>query len=198
MSRSIGVIVLAAGEGSRFREVAGADKDKLLADCTGRDGAVRSVIEQVLVNLPASLDKRVLVTTEARPQAMRMAQAYGCDIVSIESTGMGDSIAAGVAACPEADGWLIVLGDMPFILPSSIERVVAAIVEDAVSVPTLSGDYGHPVGFGRSFGAGLMALSGDRGARPLFAQGRVIEVAVDDPGVLWDIDVPDALVFPPS
>ncbi|MBP3997453.1 nucleotidyltransferase family protein [Pseudomonas koreensis] len=198
MSRSIGVIVLAAGEGSRFREVAGADKDKLLADCTGRDGAVRSVIEQVLVNLPASLDQRVLVTTEARPQAMRMAQAYGCDIVSIESTGMGDSIAAGVAACPEADGWLIVLGDMPFILPSSIERVVAAMAEDAVSVPTLNGDYGHPVGFGRSYGAGLMALSGDRGARPLFAQGRVIEVAVDDPGVVWDIDVPDALVFPPS
>ncbi|SCZ19157.1 MULTISPECIES: nucleotidyltransferase family protein [Pseudomonas] len=195
MSRSIGVIVLAAGEGSRFREVAGVDKDKLLADCTGRDGAVRSVIEQVLVNLPASLDQRVLVTTEARPQAMRMAQAYGCDIVSIESTGMGDSIAAGVAACPEADGWLIVLGDMPFILPSSIERVVAAMAEDAVSVPTLNGDYGHPVGFGRSYGAGLMALSGDRGARPLFAQGRVIEVAVDDPGVLWDVDVPDALVF---
>ncbi|AXJ06341.1 molybdopterin-guanine dinucleotide biosynthesis protein MobA [Pseudomonas fluorescens] len=198
MSRTIGVIVLAAGEGSRFREVAGADKDKLLADCTGRDGAVRSVIEQVLVNLPASLEKRVLVTTEARPQAMRMAQAYGCDIVLIESTGMGDSIAAGVAACPDADGWLIVLGDMPFILPSSIERIVAAIAEDAVSVPTLNSDYGHPVGFGRSFAAGLMALSGDRGARPLFAQGRVVEVAVDDPGVLWDIDVPDALVFPPS
>ncbi|WP_409317041.1 nucleotidyltransferase family protein [Pseudomonas sp. KCJK9016] len=196
MSRSIGVIVLAAGEGSRFREVAGADKDKLLADCAGRDGAVRSVIEQVLVNLPTSLDKRVLVTTEARPQAMRMAQAYGCDIVSIEPAGMGDSIAAGVAACPDADGWLIVLGDMPFILPSSIEQVVAAIAEDVVSVPVQGGEFGHPVGFGRSFGHGLMALSGDRGARPLFKQGRVVEVAVDDPGVLWDIDVPQALVFP--
>ncbi|EUB83108.1 nucleotidyltransferase family protein [Pseudomonas sp. GM30] len=198
MSRSIAVIVLAAGEGSRFREVAGADKDKLLADCTGRDGAVRSVIEQVLLNLPAGLDKRVLVTTEARPQAMRMAQAYGCDVVSIESSGMGDSIAAGVAACPEADGWLIVLGDMPFILPSSIERVAAAISEDAVSVPVQEGEFGHPVGFGRSFGTALQALSGDRGARPLFKQGRVIEVAVDDPGVLWDIDVPEALVFTQS
>lgn len=141
MSRSIAVIVLAAGEGSRFRQVAGADKDKLLADCTGRDGAVRSVIEQVLLNLPGSLDRRVLVTTEARPQAMRMAQAYGCDVVSIESTGMGDSIAAGVAACPDADGWLIVLGDMPFILPSSIERVVAAITDDAVSVPVQEGGW---------------------------------------------------------
>jgi len=198
MSRSIAVIVLAAGEGSRFRQVAGADKDKLLADCTGRDGAVRSVIEQVLLNLPVSLDKRVLVTTEARPQVMRMAQAYGCDVVSIGSSGMGDSIAAGVAACPEADGWLIVLGDMPFILPSSIERVVAAIADDAVSVPVQEGEFGHPVGFGRTFGAGLQALSGDRGARPLFKQGRVVEVAVDDPGVLWDIDVPEALVFTSS
>ncbi|WP_095125204.1 nucleotidyltransferase family protein [Pseudomonas sp. Irchel s3a12] len=198
MSRSIAVIVLAAGEGSRFRQEAGADKDKLLADCTGRDGAVRSVIEQVLLNLPGSLDRRVLVTTEARPQAMRMAQAYGCDVVSIESTGMGDSIAAGVAACPDADGWLIVLGDMPFILPSSIGLVVASIADDAVSVPVQEGEFGHPVGFGRSFGAGLQALSGDRGARPLFKQGRVVEVAVDDPGVLWDIDVPEALVFTSS
>jgi molybdenum cofactor cytidylyltransferase len=198
MSRSIGVIVLAAGEGSRFRQVAGADKDKLLADCTGRDGTLRSVIEQTLVNLPAALDKRVLVTTEARPQAMRMAQAYGCDIVPIESTGMGDSIAAGVAACADADGWLIVLGDMPFILPSTIERIVAAMADDAVSVPVQNGEFGHPVGFGRSFGAGLMALTGDRGAKPLFKQGRVVEVAVDDPGVLWDIDVPESLVFPQS
>jgi molybdenum cofactor cytidylyltransferase len=196
MSRSIGVIVLAAGEGSRFRQVAGADKDKLLADCSGRDGTLRSVIEQTLANLPAALDRRVLVTTEARPQAMRMAQAYGCDIVPIESTGMGDSIAAGVAACADADGWLIVLGDMPFILPSTIERIVAPMADDAVSVPVQNGEFGHPVGFGRSFGAGLMALTGDRGARPLFKQGRVVEVEVDDPGVLWDIDVPESLVFP--
>jgi molybdenum cofactor cytidylyltransferase len=195
MSESIGVIVLAAGQGSRFRQVAGDDKDKLLADCTGRDGAVHSMIEHVLVNLPASLGKRVLVTTQDRPQVMRMAQAYGVEIVVVESTGMGDSIAAGVSACPELGGWLIMLGDMPFILPSSIERVAAQIADDCVSVPVQAGEYGHPVGFGRSFGPGLMALSGDHGAKPLFAQGRVVEVAVDDPGVLWDVDVPEKLVF---
>jgi molybdenum cofactor cytidylyltransferase len=195
MSEPIGVIVLAAGQGSRFREVAGAGKDKLLADCTGRDAAVHSVIEQVLVNLPASLVKRVLVTTADRPQVIRMAQAYGCEIVLVESTGMGDSIAAGVAACQQLGGWLIVLGDMPFVLPSSIERVVAGITDDAVCVPVQDGAYGHPVGFGRSFGPGLMALSGDHGAKPLFAQARMVEVAVDDPGVLWDVDVPEALTF---
>lgn len=195
MSQSIGVIILAAGSGSRFRQVAGPDKDKLLADCTGRDGAVRSVIEQVLVNLPASLEKRVLVTSPERPQAIRMAQAYGCDSVELDSPGLGDSIAAGVQACPDLDGWLVLLGDMPFILPSSIEQVVAAIREDGISVPVLAGEYGHPVGFGRGFGAKLMALTGDRGAKVLFAGAQVVEVPVDDPGVVWDVDVPEALTF---
>ncbi|ALI09029.1 MULTISPECIES: NTP transferase domain-containing protein [Pseudomonas] len=195
MSESIGVIILAAGTGSRFRQIAGPDKDKLLADCTGRDGAVRSVIEQVLVNLPASLEKRVLVTRKDRPQAIRMAQAYGCDFVELDSPGLGDSIAAGVQACPGLDGWLMVLGDMPFILPSSIEQVVAAIRADGISVPVLAGEYGHPVGFGRGFGPKLMALTGDRGAKVLFAGAQVVEVPVDDPGVTWDVDVPEALAF---
>ncbi|EJN16634.1 putative MobA-like protein [Pseudomonas sp. GM78] len=195
MSQSIGVIVLAAGQGSRFRQVAGDDKDKLLADCMGRDGAVRSVIEHVLVNLPPTLDKRFLVTTADRPQVIRMAKAYGYEIVLIESTGMGDSIAAGVAASAQLDGWLMVLGDMPFILPSSIEHVVAQMADDCISVPVQEGEYGHPVGFGRRFGPGLMVLSGDRGAKALFARGRVVEVRVDDPGVLWDVDVPEKLNF---
>ncbi|ANI59044.1 MULTISPECIES: nucleotidyltransferase family protein [Pseudomonas] len=196
MSDSIGVIVLAAGQGSRFRQVAGDDKDKLLVDCTARDGiTVHSMIEQVLVNLPATLEKRVLVTTADRPQVIRMAQAYGCEIVRIETTGLGDSIAAGVAACSHLGGWLIMLGDMPFILPSSIEQVVAAIADDTISVPVHEGQYGHPVGFGRSFGPGLMALTGDQGAKSLFAQARVVEVAVEDPGVLWDVDIPERLVF---
>ena len=195
MNQPIGVIVLAAGRGSRFRQVAGNEKDKLLADCSGRDGAVRSVIEQVLVNLPVGLGKRVVVTTEDRPQVNRMAQAYGCEIVLIESTGMGDSIATGVAACSQLEGWLMVLGDMPFIRPSSIEQVVAQMADNCISVPVQDGAYGHPVGFGRHFAPGLMALSGDCGAKSLFAQGQIVEVAVDDPGVLWDVDVPQKLVF---
>ena len=198
MTEPIGVIVLAAGQGSRFRQVAGADRDKLLADCTGRDGAVRSVIEQVLVSVPTTLAKRVLVTTEDRPQVARMAQAYGFEIVLIESTGMGDSIAAGVAACSQLGGWLIVLGDMPFILPSTVEQILAGISDDGISVPVMNGEFGHPVGFGRTFGPGLMALSGDRGAKPLFASARIVEVPVDDPGVLWDVDVPESLIFKPA
>ncbi|MCU1747976.1 NTP transferase domain-containing protein [Pseudomonas sp. 6D_7.1_Bac1] len=192
---SVGAIILAAGQGSRYRQVAGVDQDKLLAMCKGRDGIVRPVIEQVLCNLPTGVEARLLVTTPDRPEVVRLAQTYGCQVLLLASAGMGDSIAAAVAACPALDGWLVVLGDMPFILPSSIERIVEGIQADTVSVPLQDGEFGHPVGFGRSFGAALMALSGDRGAKPLFASANVIEVVVDDPGVLWDVDVPEALVF---
>lgn len=195
MKASVCAVVLAAGRGSRYRQVAGADQDKLLALCEGRDGVVRPVIEQVLLNLPAGLEERLLVTTADRPEVVRLAQVYGCKVLLLESAGMGDSIAAAVAASPDSSGWLVVLGDMPFILSSSIEQVVEGIEDNAVSVPVYGAEYGHPVGLGCSFGSALMRLSGDRGAKPLFASAKVLEVPVDDSGVLWDVDVPAALVF---
>jgi molybdenum cofactor cytidylyltransferase len=195
LTGSITAIVLAAGQGSRFRAEAGADQDKLLAPCVGRDGVTRPVIEQVLLNLPPQVEKRWLVTSPDRAEVIRLAALHGCEVLLLRSAGMGDSISAAVAAGGASAGWLVVLGDMPFILPSSIERVVAGLEADGISVPVHAGEYGHPVGFGRSFGEALMGLSGDRGAKPLFAHAAVREVQVDDPGVLWDVDVPQLLSF---
>ena len=191
----VAAIVLAAGQGNRFRAEAG--QDKLLADCVGLDGVTRPVIEQVLLNLPKRIVRRWVVTLPERHEVIRLAEAYGCEVLLLASAGMGDSLAAAVAASGSADGWLVVLGDMPFIQPSSIERVIDGVKVDGISVPVQAGQYGHPVAFGRALGPGLMALSGDRGARSLFAGAAVHEVVVDDPGVLWDVDVPQALSFKP-
>ena len=191
----IAVIILAAGQGSRFRAEAGADQDKLLAPCVGRDGITRPVIEQVLVNLPPVATRRWLVTSSDRTEVIRLAKVHGCEVLLLRSPGMGDSIAAAVAASGPSAGWLVVLGDMPFILPASIEQVMAGLEEDGISAPVHAGQYGHPVGFGRSFGPALIALTGDRGAKPLFAKASVQEVVVDDPGVLWDVDVPALLNY---
>lgn len=194
---TVTAIVLAAGQGSRFRAEAGADQDKLLADCVGRDGVTRPVIEQVLMNLPERVVKRWLVTSPERTQVIRLAKTYGCEVLLLESAGMGDSLAAAVAASGSADGWLVVLGDMPFIQTASIELVIDGLEEGGISVPVQEGQYGHPVAFNRTSGPGLMALTGDRGAKPLFAQAMVREVSVDDPGVLWDVDLPQSLSFTP-
>lgn len=192
---TVTAIVLAAGQGSRFRAEAGADQDKLLADCVGLDGVVRPVIEQVLVNLPERVVRRWVVTSPDRADVIRLAEAFGCDVLLLRSAGMGDSIAAAVAASGPADGWLVLLGDMPFIRSSSIERVIDGLEAGGISVPLQDGRYGHPVAFGQALGPGLMALTGDRGPKPLFAQATVREVPVDDPGVLWDVDVPALLRY---
>ena len=192
---TVTAIVLAAGQGSRFRAEAG--QDKLLADCVGLDGVTRPVIEQVLLSLPTRIERRWVVTLPERHEVIRLARAYGCEVLLLASAGMGDSLAAAVAASGSADGWLVVLGDMPFIRSSSIERVSDGVKADGISVPVQAGQYGHPVAFGRAFGPGLMALRGDRGAKSLFTRAAVHEVVVDDPGVLWDVDVPQALTFAP-
>ena len=137
--------------------------------------------------------ERWVVTSPDRHEVIRLAEACGCKVLLLRSAGMGDSIAAAVAASAAADGWLVVLGDMPFIQSSTIERVIDAL-ED-INVPLHAGQYGHPVAFAHAFGPALMALSGDRGAKPLFAEAQLREVWVDDPGVLWDVDVPERLDF---
>jgi molybdenum cofactor cytidylyltransferase len=195
MSETVCAIVLAAGQGSRYREVAGAHRNKLLAQCTGRDGIERCVLEHVLTNLSGVVDKIVLLT---RPQYSCVAELglrHGCEVVVLESPGMGDSIAAAVSAEPDHQGWLIALGDMPFIHPDTLKRVADSLQPDVISVPVYQGQYGHPVGFGHGFASSLMGLGGEKGAKRLFNAAKVNEVVVNDPGVLWDIDVPSALVF---
>lgn len=195
MNQTLCAIVLAAGQGSRYRQVAGEHRNKLLAQCTGRDGVERCVLEHVLFNLSAAVDKIVLLTRPDYSCVAEIGLRHGCEVVLLDSSGMGDSIAAAVAAEPHHRGWLIALGDMPFIHPDTLEKVAASLEPDAISVPVQDGQFGHPVGFGREFGPALMGLTGEKGARRLFQTAKVIEVQVDDPGALWDVDVPSALVF---
>ena len=195
MPETLCAIVLAAGRGSRYRQIAGAHRNKLLAQCTGRDGVERAVLEHVLVSLSRVVDRIVLLTRPSYSSVAELALRYRCEVVVLDSPGMGDSIAAAVSAQPDHRGWLIALGDMPFIQVDTLERVAQSLTADAISVPVFEGQYGHPVGFGRAFGPALMALAGEKGAKRLFNGATVNEIGVDDPGVLWDVDVPSALVF---
>ena len=197
MSETLCAVVLAAGLGSRYRAVAGQHRNKLLAQCLGRDGTERSVLEQVLANVSPIADKTIVLTRSDYCSVAELGLRHGCEVVVLDSPGMGDSIAAAVSAEPDHRGWLIALGDMPFIDANTLQQVVRSVEDDAISVPVHGGRYGHPVAFGRAFGPALMALVGEKGAKRLFHGARIKEIEVDDPGVLWDVDVPAALVYPP-
>jgi molybdenum cofactor cytidylyltransferase len=107
-------------------------------------------------------------------------------------TGMGDTIAAAVAAMRNFDGWLMLPADMPIVSPEVILTVAAGLQDAPIAVPVFKGKRGHPVGFSRDCLADLLALSGDEGARSLFQKFEVKKINVDQlafaQGCLIDID----------
>ncbi|KFG95623.1 molybdopterin-guanine dinucleotide biosynthesis protein MobA [Burkholderia paludis] len=137
------------------------------------------------------------VIAVVRPGAEKLAMLLndaGCHVVYAPDAlrGMGASLAAGVRATPEANGWLVALGDMPWIAASTYEAVTRALDDADASIiaPAHRGVRGHPVGFAAHHFDALAALDGDTGARALFAGAPVRLLDVDDPGILRDIDTP--------
>lgn len=106
--------------------------------------------------------------------------------------GMGTSLAAGVAALPSpTTSAVIALGDMPGVLPETIRALLLARGSRGIAVPTYGGQRGHPVVFEmQRYRAWLEHLGGDRGARALLVTHPedVVEVPVEDPGVVLDLD----------
>jgi len=180
------VIVLAAGTGSRF----GAPGHKL----TQRLGA-STVLGSTLRHAIASHLPVVVVTTEALADvACRNVASRDVVVLPVvgapvsQPLGMGFSIATGVAARPDATGWLVLPGDMPMVQTSTLLAVASALEHHPVAYAQHRGRRGHPVGFGAELYSELVMLSGDEGARRLVARYPAHGVDVDDPGVLIDVD----------
>jgi molybdenum cofactor cytidylyltransferase len=193
MAANIRGIFLAAGSAKRF------GSNKLLHALPA--GSPHAGVPIALVaarNFIEALPEAIAVL---RPRAQKLGQILrdaGCNTVVCKNAaeGMGTSLAAGVRAAPDADGWVIALADMPFLRPETIRVIAKALSEGAaIAAPAYRGERGHPVGFSRRFFEELSALHGDSGARALLDQHRdsVTVCEVDDPGVLQDIDRPSDL-----
>jgi molybdenum cofactor cytidylyltransferase len=176
-------VLLAAGAGTRF------GGDKLLYRPPG--GTPIGLV--ALRNLKAALPDSVAVVRPEHAELHQVLEREGVRVIDCAEAelGMGHSLAAGVAAAPAADGWVIALADMPRIRPDTIAAVARALEQGAeLVVPVFSGHRGHPVGFSRRFRDQLLALTGDTGARAIVAANQPLMRAleVDDPGVIQDID----------
>src|SRR5260221_6696509 len=193
MAANIRGILLAAGSAKRF------GSNKLLhALPPGTPDAGVPVGLAAARHLIGALPDSIAVL---RPRAQKLGKLLrdaGCNTVVCKnaSEGMGTSLAAGVRATSDANGWIVALADMPFIRPDTIRIVAKALREGAaIAAPSFRGERGHPVGFTRRFYGELALLHGDHGARGILHQhrDRVTLYEVDDPGVLRDIDRPSDL-----
>jgi molybdenum cofactor cytidylyltransferase len=115
--------------------------------------------------------------------------------------GLGGSVAVGVGALPDdADGALIVPGDMPFLTPeflnAMIERFASAPAPRPILFPQLpDGTQGNPVLWPKRFFPELAKLTGAVGAKPLIKRyaAEAQAYAVPDARLLIDVDTPDDL-----
>jgi molybdenum cofactor cytidylyltransferase len=190
---SIRGILLAAGYSTRF------GSNKLLhALPAGAPDAGTPIAIAAARHLLEVLPESIAVVRPRARKLGRLLRDAGCSTVVCKNAGegMGTSLAAGVRAAADADGWVIALADMPFVRPGTIAMIVKAMEQGAaIAAPAIGGKRGHPVGFARAFFEALSSLRGDAGARDILRQhpDRIALCEVDDPGVLQDVDQPSDL-----
>jgi len=185
-------ILLAAGAGTRF---GGA---KLLAPLPAAAHGVSAgtpVGVAALRHMLAALPETVAVVRPGDALLDGALTQAGARVLECRNAdrGMGASLAAGVTAAANADGWIVGLADMPWIDPATIDAVAGALRDGALlAAPTCNGERGHPVGFSARYRESLLALDGDEGARAVIAANRELLrlVAVTDTGILHDVDSP--------
>lgn len=180
-------VLLAAGLGSRFDP--DGVQNKLLARMP--DGT--PVAHESAHRLLRVVSKVIAVVRPGAEALARLLNDAGCDVVFAANAerGMGASLAAGVEASADAEGWIVALADMPRIAITTIEAVAQALDGGASLVaPFYQGQRGHPVGFGTEHRDALLSLDGDTGAKSLFMSQQVTRLNVDDAGVLRDVDTP--------
>ncbi|MFK7828995.1 MAG: NTP transferase domain-containing protein [Congregibacter sp.] len=182
----IAVLLIAAGRGKRFgsdKRQASMDVGKTLLEQTLT--CYRPFFPQVFVCV-SDHPRDDLLATRLRESSARVVRCENAE------QGMGSTISDAIGACKNFAGTLIALGDMPLISAQVLELLLRYASDRHIVYPSFNGRRGHPVIFGRAFYSDLERLTGDRGASHLIATklASCREVAVEDSGVVLDVDTP--------
>jgi molybdenum cofactor cytidylyltransferase len=186
-------VLLAAGLGSRYDPSGGCLKLLQAVDRGQHAGA--PIVAAAARNLAAAVEHTFAVVRPRDHPHQRelheLLEREGCELVICKEAdqGMGASLACGIRASVNAGGWVVALGDMPSISGATIAAVVNALrAGHATAAPVYRGQRGHPVGFSSPCLHALLSSTGDRGARHVLEQFAPHLIAVDDEGVLVDVD----------
>lgn len=113
--------------------------------------------------------------------------------------GLSHSLIAGIrhALTLPLDGLLIALADMPLVGVADLQALVDAFdpaTGRSLIVPTVNGQRGNPTLWASNLLPEMLTLTGDQGARRLMDRfsGCLVEVPCANPGLLADLDTPEA------
>jgi molybdenum cofactor cytidylyltransferase len=192
----VAVVVLAAGESHRFGQL-----KQLLP--WGDGGTLLTHAVDVAL---ASQARPVVVVLGCQAEACRAALGDRPVKVVMNpgwAQGQSTSLRIGLAALPQNVGaTLFHLADLPGVRPEVLDALVARHATTLAPVvwPEYKGQRGNPVLFDRVTFPELQKITGDAGGKPVLMAyaraGATERVAVDEPGILLDIDSPEDLPQP--
>ncbi len=183
----LGTVILAAGAGARLGGCAKA----LLR--SGAEPYLARIAR--IARLGGSSDPVVVVGPPHAPAVSALARALGLGVVvnSRPERGMASSIALGFAAIRESGAsaaWLWPV-DHAAVQLTTLERLVGALGAHEAAQPRFGDRGGHPPLIARPLWAKLASCGAlADGARSVLREADVIQVPVDDIGVVRDVDTP--------
>jgi len=139
------------------------------------------------------------------PLAAEVARCGATSVTPVvDPPAMRESVVAGLAAIAAAaapqprDGWFLTPADHPLVSPSTIEQLLTVWLqhgrqEGRIVLPTYQGRRGHPLLTNWEWTTRLEEIPPDKGLNWLLRNHpeQVLEVPVDDPGCVADLDTPD-------
>ena len=174
---SLTVLMLAAGRSRRFGAA-----DKLMTGLAGRPLIAHAIAAQAGL----AAERVAVVGPEGEAAGLLEAAGFALVVNPAPEEGQGGSLALGVKAAAEGCV-LVMLGDMPFVTPTLLGRLLAcggrAVAWDGKrrSPPALFAATDRTI---------LFRASGDAGARELLAGAEPVRAAA---GELEDVDTLEAL-----
>lgn len=180
----VSAIVLSAGKSSRMGAV------KSLLDYKGKTFLERAIA------LYGNFCQHIMVPIGHHKKAITQ-EIKGMDFEFFDTRnyeeGMGGTLREAVSHLKTCDYFFVTLCDLPLVKKKTLyELLNIAYQNDKAIVPTYKGKKGHPVLFPERMRGDFDSLSGESGARKLLTRENTIFVAVEDEGVVMDIDTPEA------
>ena len=188
----IHAVILAGGQSKRM-----GTKNKLLVPINGKP-MVALTAETIIASKASSV---VIVTGFEHQKIKESIKTSNIEFIHNKNfrNGISSSVVSAIKSAPEdCSAILIGLGDMPKITVSHINKLIDAynpLEGRAICVPTWKGKRGNPVLWSRRFFPEMLELKGDFGAKELMGKYAelVVEVEMNDNGIVMDIDTPEAL-----
>ena len=176
-------IILASGFSKRM------EQEKLLLPVGGV-----ALVERVIQAAQASRLDEVILIYQKR-EIEKIGRKYGIKAVHNPRADEGQSAAIKLGihtAQPETDAFMFMVGDQPFLNPSTINILIDTFQQDphSIIVPVYNNTRGNPVLFPSAMKELLLALDGDRGGRVLIDSmpDRVKQVHIEEELAGADID----------